>query len=102
MYQTNQSSNYYQSPVIPNPPVANVHANNYSPYYQQYYNQYYNPYYNYGYPQYGTYPCSQCPQSAYQQPYYSNYSQYGSNCHCYDCAQYGLSINRDRITPKFP
>lgn len=88
----NQPSNYYQSPIISNPPVPSMPYAN-SPYYQQYSQLYYNNYYPYNYAQYNT-QCGQCPQM--QMPYqaYNNYPSYGGNCHCIDCSQYGLSINR--------
>lgn len=83
-------SNYYQSPIINNPPVPSM-SNTYSPYYQQYYQQYYNNYYPQNYHQNNA-PCGQYPQMTY--PAYNNYGNYGSKCHCVDCGQYGLSINR--------
>jgi hypothetical protein len=59
--------------------------------YQQgnaYYGAQYNPYVGYGSQQYS--PCS-------------GYQNNQGNCGCTDCGQYGIpTINRERITPKFP
>lgn len=77
------------------------------------YANYYNSYnqYNCGCQTQYNYGCGGCQGQYYGQQYpsygYSGYNQYGCGTPCGggcggNCHEYGLSINRGRITPKFP
>ncbi len=103
-YPHHLNQNYYNSPIISNPPPTTSHHQNYNPYtYQQYYNSYGHNTTNY---QNQTYPgqyhnCSGC--YGYGQGQAINGGYYGvGNGGCGDCSSYGYVMNRDRLTPKFP
>lgn len=102
--------NYYNSPIITNPPLTTSPSANYGIYdpynYQPYNNLYNNPYSN----TYNNGGCGCSGQNYGNYPgCYGQVAPYGGygNCGCgyqgyTDCSGYGFPVNKDRLTPKFP